>query len=75
MGNNPTLDALTELAELRLALRATGQDEAAKMTGLKIVVSCGTGPYTNMYDSNKKRTRTPCFQIICKCQSHQLICW
>lgn len=43
MGNNPTLDALTELAELKLALEATGQHEAAKKTYLKVVVSCGTG--------------------------------
>ncbi|CAG9561409.1 unnamed protein product [Danaus chrysippus] len=43
MGNNPTLDALTELAELRLALEGTGQREKAKSTYLKVVVSCGTG--------------------------------
>lgn len=43
MGNNPTLDALTELAELGLALEATGQHEKAKKTRLKVVVSCGTG--------------------------------
>ncbi|CAH2245451.1 jg8709 [Pararge aegeria aegeria] len=43
MGNNPTLDALTELTELRLALEATGQHEAAKKTSLKVVISCGTG--------------------------------
>ncbi|KAJ8713641.1 hypothetical protein PYW07_014011 [Mythimna separata] len=43
MGNNPTLDVLTELTELNLALRATGQHEAAKKTNLKVVVSCGTG--------------------------------
>ncbi|CAG4946867.1 unnamed protein product [Parnassius apollo] len=43
MGNNPTLDALTELAELRLAYEGTGQHEEAKKTNLKIVVSCGTG--------------------------------
>lgn len=43
MGNNPTLDALTELSELRLALRGTGQHEEAKKTDLKVVVSCGTG--------------------------------
>ncbi|KAH9635370.1 hypothetical protein HF086_017619 [Spodoptera exigua] len=44
MGNNPTLDVLTELTELNLALRATGQHEEAKKTNLKVVVSCGTGP-------------------------------
>lgn len=43
MGNNPTLDVLTELAELRLAYRATGQTAAADETNLKLVVSCGTG--------------------------------
>ncbi|XP_049706832.2 85/88 kDa calcium-independent phospholipase A2 isoform X1 [Helicoverpa armigera] len=43
MGNNPTLDVLTELTELNLALRATGQHEEAKKTNLKVVVSCGTG--------------------------------
>ncbi|XP_047993745.1 85/88 kDa calcium-independent phospholipase A2 isoform X1 [Leguminivora glycinivorella] len=43
MGNNPTLDALSELAEMRLALRATGQIEEASKTDLKVVVSCGTG--------------------------------
>ena len=46
MGNNPTLDVLTELTELNLALRATGQQEAAKKTNLKVVVSCGTGKWT-----------------------------
>ncbi|XP_072947664.1 85/88 kDa calcium-independent phospholipase A2 isoform X1 [Epargyreus clarus] len=52
MGNNPTLDALTELAELRLALEGTGQMEAAKKTYLKVVVSCGTGmpPVTKLKD-------------------------
>ncbi|XP_050666518.1 85/88 kDa calcium-independent phospholipase A2 [Leptidea sinapis] len=52
MGNNPTLDALTELVELRLALTATGQLEAAKKTQLKVVVSCGTGcnPVTMLKD-------------------------
>lgn len=45
MGNNPTLDALTELAELRLALEGTGQHEKAKNTYLKVVVSCGTGEW------------------------------
>ncbi|XP_045496134.1 85/88 kDa calcium-independent phospholipase A2 [Colias croceus] len=52
MGNNPTLDALTELAEVRLALEATGQHEAAKKTHLKVVVSCGTGmvPVTKLKD-------------------------
>ncbi|KAI5637886.1 ankyrin repeats (many copies) domain-containing protein [Phthorimaea operculella] len=52
MGNNPTIDVLTELAELRLALRATGQEEQAKMTNLKVVVSCGTGliPVTKLKD-------------------------
>ncbi|XP_073947085.1 85/88 kDa calcium-independent phospholipase A2-like [Choristoneura fumiferana] len=43
MGNNPTLDALTELAEMRLALRATGQAEEARLTELRLVVSAGTG--------------------------------
>ncbi|XP_045766351.1 85/88 kDa calcium-independent phospholipase A2 [Maniola jurtina] len=52
MGNNPTLDALTELAELRLALEATGQHDKAKKTYLKVVVSCGTGliPVTKLKD-------------------------
>ncbi|XP_049874169.1 85/88 kDa calcium-independent phospholipase A2 [Pectinophora gossypiella] len=52
MGNNPTLDVLTELAELRLALRATGREEEAKLTSLKVVVSCGTGliPVTKLKD-------------------------
>ncbi|XP_045526544.1 85/88 kDa calcium-independent phospholipase A2 [Pieris brassicae] len=52
IGNNPTLDALTELAEVRLALEATGQYEAAKKTHLKVVVSCGTGmiPVTKLND-------------------------
>ncbi|KAG6446584.1 hypothetical protein O3G_MSEX004519 [Manduca sexta] len=43
MGNNPTLDALTELAELRLAFRGSGQLEKVPKTNLKVVVSCGTG--------------------------------
>ncbi|XP_048487667.1 85/88 kDa calcium-independent phospholipase A2 [Plutella xylostella] len=43
IGNNPTLDALTELSELRIALRATGQAAEAEKTNLKVVVSCGTG--------------------------------
>ncbi|KAL4711460.1 hypothetical protein ACJJTC_005584 [Scirpophaga incertulas] len=43
MGNNPTLDALTELTELRLALNGVGKVEEAKQTNLKVVVSCGTG--------------------------------
>ncbi|KAL0822332.1 hypothetical protein ABMA28_004431 [Loxostege sticticalis] len=43
MGNNPTLDALTELTELRLALNGVGQFEEALQTNLKVVVSCGTG--------------------------------
>ncbi|CAH2039422.1 unnamed protein product, partial [Iphiclides podalirius] len=52
MGNNPTLDVLTELTELRLAYEGTGQLEAAKKTNLKIVVSCGTGqiPVTKIKD-------------------------
>ncbi|CAH0729964.1 unnamed protein product, partial [Brenthis ino] len=52
IGNNPTLDALTELAELGLALEATGQHEKAKKTRLKVVVSCGTGliPVTMLKD-------------------------
>ncbi|KOB73677.1 putative phospholipase A2, group VI [Operophtera brumata] len=52
MGNNPTLDALTELAELRLAYKATGQVEAAAKTNLRVVVSCGTGnnPVTRVKD-------------------------
>lgn len=52
MGNNPTLDVLTELTELNLALRATGQLEAAQKTSLKVVVSCGTGliPVTTLKD-------------------------
>ncbi|XP_026746516.1 uncharacterized protein LOC113507792 isoform X2 [Trichoplusia ni] len=52
MGNNPTLDVLTELTELNLALRATGQHEEAKKTNLKVVVSCGTGliPVTKLND-------------------------
>lgn len=52
MGNNPTLDALTELAELGLALRGTGRGELAAACGLKIVVSCGTGqiPVTPVKD-------------------------
>ncbi|XP_060802658.1 85/88 kDa calcium-independent phospholipase A2 [Amyelois transitella] len=52
MGNNPTLDALTELAEVHLALTATGQHEEAKKANLKVVVSCGTGviPVTKIKD-------------------------
>lgn len=52
MGNNPTLDVLTELIELNQALTATGQHEAAKETNLKVVVSCGTGsiPVTKIKD-------------------------
>ncbi|XP_041987671.1 85/88 kDa calcium-independent phospholipase A2 [Aricia agestis] len=52
IGNNPTLDALTELAELRLALEATGRQDEAKKTNLKVVVSCGTGaiPVTQLRD-------------------------
>ncbi|XP_013146930.1 PREDICTED: uncharacterized protein LOC106109842 isoform X1 [Papilio polytes] len=52
MGNNPTLDVLTELAELRLAYEGTGQHEEAEKTNLKIVVSCGTGliPVTKIKD-------------------------
>nr|ATU31391.1 calcium-independent cellular PLA2 [Plodia interpunctella] len=52
MGNNPTLDALTELAEVHLALTATGQHEEAKKANLKVVVSCGTGliPVTKLKD-------------------------
>ncbi|KAM3966114.1 calcium-independent phospholipase A2 VIA [Aphomia sociella] len=52
MGNNPTLDVLTELTELNLALTATGQQEAAKETDVKVVVSCGTGliPVTKIKD-------------------------
>lgn len=50
MANNPTLDVLTELEELKHALRATGQEDEAKKTNLKIVVSCGTGEalFTNI---------------------------
>lgn len=43
IGNNPTLDVLTELTEMNLALRGTGQHEEASKTNLKVVVSCGTG--------------------------------
>ncbi|XP_063363554.1 85/88 kDa calcium-independent phospholipase A2 [Cydia amplana] len=43
IANNPTLDALSELTEMRLAFRATGQIEEARKTDLKVVVSCGTG--------------------------------
>ncbi|XP_061714883.1 85/88 kDa calcium-independent phospholipase A2-like [Cydia pomonella] len=43
MANNPTLDALSELTEMRLAFRVTGQIEEARKTDLKVVVSCGTG--------------------------------
>ncbi|CAG9794023.1 unnamed protein product [Diatraea saccharalis] len=43
IGNNPTLDALTELTELRLALNGVGEFQEAKKTNLKVVVSCGTG--------------------------------
>ncbi|XP_053606881.1 85/88 kDa calcium-independent phospholipase A2 isoform X2 [Plodia interpunctella] len=52
IGNNPTLDALTELAEVHLALTATGQHEEAKKANLKVVVSCGTGliPVTKLKD-------------------------
>ncbi|XP_068618165.1 85/88 kDa calcium-independent phospholipase A2 [Battus philenor] len=52
MGNNPTLDVLTELTELRLAYEGTGQHEEAEKTKLKIVVSCGTGliPVTKIKD-------------------------
>ncbi|CAB3247732.1 unnamed protein product [Arctia plantaginis] len=52
MGNNPTLDVLTELTELNLALRATGKQDEAKKTNLKVVVSCGTGliPVTKQKD-------------------------
>ncbi|CAH2090871.1 unnamed protein product [Euphydryas editha] len=52
IGNNPTLDALTELTELGFALEATGQHEKAKIARLKVVVSCGTGliPVTKLKD-------------------------
>ncbi|RVE53707.1 hypothetical protein evm_001599 [Chilo suppressalis] len=52
IGNNPTLDALTELTELRLALNGVGKFEEAKKTNLKVVVSCGTGliPVTKLKD-------------------------
>ncbi|XP_059053783.1 85/88 kDa calcium-independent phospholipase A2 [Achroia grisella] len=52
MGNNPTLDIMTELSELNQALIATGQHDAAKQTNLKVVVSCGTGsiPVTKIKD-------------------------
>ncbi|XP_014367859.2 85/88 kDa calcium-independent phospholipase A2 [Papilio machaon] len=52
MGNNPTLDVLTELTELRMAYEGTGQHEEAEKTNLKIVVSCGTGliPVTKIKD-------------------------
>ncbi|XP_045450931.1 85/88 kDa calcium-independent phospholipase A2 [Melitaea cinxia] len=52
IGNNPTLDALTELTELGSAFEATGQHEKAKIARLKLVVSCGTGliPVTKLKD-------------------------
>jgi hypothetical protein len=43
IGNNPTLDAMTEITELGLALNGVGEFEEAKKTKLKVVVSCGTG--------------------------------
>ncbi|XP_047534908.1 85/88 kDa calcium-independent phospholipase A2 [Vanessa atalanta] len=52
IGNNPTLDALTELTELSYALEATGQHDKAKVARPKVIVSCGTGlvPLTELKD-------------------------
>ncbi|CAH0398863.1 unnamed protein product [Chilo suppressalis] len=52
IGNNPTLDALTELSELHLALNGIGEFEEAKKANLKVVVSCGTGmiPVTKLQE-------------------------
>ncbi|KAH0546083.1 85/88 kDa calcium-independent phospholipase A2 [Cotesia glomerata] len=41
IANNPTLDAMTEIHEYNLALRASGREEEA--TPLSLVVSLGTG--------------------------------
>lgn len=41
IANNPTLDALTEIHEYNLALRAMGREK--EMTPVTVVVSLGTG--------------------------------
>lgn len=48
MSNNPTLDALTEIHEFNMALRATGR--ASEARPVSVVVSIGTGsiPVTDM---------------------------
>ncbi|KAL1451791.1 hypothetical protein WDU94_006137 [Cyamophila willieti] len=48
MSNNPTLDALTEIHEYNLALKATGQE--SEVRPVSVVVSIGTGsiPVTDM---------------------------
>lgn len=50
IANNPTLDALTEIQEYNLALRATGRE--SEVTPVSIVVSLGTGliPVTQLKD-------------------------
>lgn len=41
IANNPTLDALTEIHEYNLSLRAMGREK--EMTPVTVVVSLGTG--------------------------------
>lgn len=50
IANNPTLDALTEIHEYNLALRAMGRER--EMTPVTVVVSLGTGliPVKNLGD-------------------------
>ena len=50
IANNPTLDAITEIHEYNLALKATDRDH--KVIPLSLVVSCGTGlvPVTPLKD-------------------------
>ncbi|XP_077290175.1 calcium-independent phospholipase A2 VIA [Arctopsyche grandis] len=51
IANNPTLDALTDMLEYSLALRAIGQSDTTDFA--TIVLSCGTGlvPYTKIENS------------------------
>jgi len=51
IANNPTLDAMTEIHEYNLALKATGREK--EMVPLSLVVSLGTGLTPTTYTMNE----------------------
>jgi len=54
VANNPTMDAMTEIHELNLALKAVGREQEVKP--LSLVVSVGTGeiPLSKVFENSER---------------------